>query len=213
MLECLTSIFHEWFLEECRRYASQQQQHNEQPRVVDVKALTESELNTVVNRVVGISHFDAIRDPAYVRKYYPIEMAVMNMGGLTLVAPEWFPFARKLVSLTSIFDSDWIKRKGNEAVSSAFAQVENNPTLQWLFERGYEEHPEKDCEISEETRGEIARLIISKSFHALVGRKIKDFVREEGSRKLGSQFRKGLKATSIPHQSHRSRPIVEYMCR
>ena len=132
---------------------------------------------------------------------------MLNRGKLKLIRPEMFRFAQRLIYKVCEFDATDIKKLGNESAAIAFEQLNADTVLLDLFLEGATDllgdggdfgadHSQEGrrLDISEHTKLAIFRSILSKTFHALVGRSTQKLIKEWTARKLGAaRFRTELK--------------------
>jgi cation transport regulator ChaB len=160
---------------------------------------------------MAMSHQEAITMEQYMKEYYTLDLQLLNRGKLKLIRPEMFRFARRLIFKVCEFDATDIKKQGNESAAIAFEQLNADTVLLDLFLEGATDlldngegvlgadSQEEGCRlhISEHTKLAIFRSILSKTFHALVGRSTQKLIKEWTARKLGAaRFQTELKVKS-----------------
>lgn len=82
-----------------------------------------------------MSHFQAVADKEYMKKYYSAVNRSLSMGGLTLVSPIAFGWGMEVVKV--IYESytfSTLERYGNNAASVTWEQVKNDKKLASLFD-------------------------------------------------------------------------------
>jgi len=176
---------------------------------------------------MAMLHQEAITMEQYMKEYYTLDLQLLNRGKLKLIRPEMFRFARRLIFKVCEFDATDIKKQGNESAAIAFEQLNVDTVLLDLFLEGAKDlldngeevlgadsQEGRRLDISEHTRLAIFRSILSKTFHALVGRSTQKLIKEWTARKLGAaRFRTELKVKSSKvkkkkKQQQQQQPVV-----
>jgi len=122
-----------------------------------------------------ISHEEAVEDRSYMEMCYSTSDQIRNRGRLKLVAPAFFDFGRCLIRQVQIFDRMQVKRKGGGSVKWAFEKLIQNVSLkqQFLEIACAEEGKQETVAMSEKTKLDLYDKFISKTFHAIVGKAVK----------------------------------------
>jgi hypothetical protein len=141
-----------------------------------------------------IFHSEAVGLPGYMADCYdPLDM-MMNLGGLTLVAPEFFKFGEILMEeVAEALSEDLIKSEGNKCMKKARATVKANKEISIIFLESSKNHP-----LEESRKLKLLDRIITKACNARFGavfRLFKDHhTGRRGDKKSDTSLRAALKA-------------------
>jgi type IV secretory pathway TrbF-like protein len=143
-----------------------------------------------------IFHTEALLDKQYLHECYTSCHQLKNKGWLSLVAKEYFPFARYLLHQirSSVNVQEWARR-GNGVIESAAKTLEEDKSLAVLFLDAA-----KSCSLDEKMKKKIMSALIRKVLHARAAAEHDKFKEQKTNREAqGStttSFRGALKVLS-----------------
>ena len=142
-----------------------------------------------------ILHHEAILLPDYMANCYEPLDILSNMGGLTLVSPEYFNFGNKIMKLVAeAVDVKKFKNLGNECIKKGRKLVTENTEVREQFMEC-----SKNSSLPEEEKKEIYNELIDKICNAKFGSVVRDYkdknISRQGKKTSDMALRSELKAT------------------
>jgi hypothetical protein len=142
---------------------------------------------------MSIKHCEAISMPGYMANCYEPLDVMYNLGGLTLVAPDYFDFGLALVkAVGEALSEDLIKRDGNKSMVKARKTVQANKSITQQFLEC-----SKDCSLEESRKLRVLEWLVEKTCNARFSAVINLFKDHEtgrrGDRKSDTSLRAPMK--------------------
>ena len=145
-------------------------------------------------REMRILHSQAILMPDYMENCYEPLDVMTNLGGLTLVAPEFFEFGKVLVKAAAeALSQDKLRKEGNKSMEVAREKVDDNKEIRRIFLEC-----SKDSPLEEKVKLDLLDKLVTKVFNARFGAELKLFKDHEtgrrGDKKSDQSLRGELKS-------------------
>jgi len=166
---CEVQWFFGWAVKELIDASKMKVMKNQQDLQTDVSA-READGMLDLAKQMRLLHHEAITDAKYMMQFYPLSVAVYNMGGLCLVSEPFIIIGLLLLKrIRSQLTIQRMKAGDRGAISSIYNMLKSDIELYKCFVECTQKVPNQLYFLSDDCKKKIWRFLVLKTFHARIG--------------------------------------------